>query len=122
MVQSLDELDIESITPLTPEIISRQATQNIGTIGHVAHGKSTLVKAISGVNVSINYFWFSLLFFYRLSDTPRKRSVTLLLNLGMLTPSSTSALNVQHQNATNHMAPRQRMLRNANIAMLLCSS
>src|SRR5205085_6510426 len=33
----------------TPEIISRQATINIGTIGHVAHGKSTVVKAISGV-------------------------------------------------------------------------
>lgn len=27
----------------------RQATINIGTIGHVAHGKSTVVKAISGV-------------------------------------------------------------------------
>jgi len=40
------------MTPLTPEIISRQATINIGTIGHVAHGKSTLVRAISGVNVS----------------------------------------------------------------------
>ena len=50
--QSLDNLDIEKVTPLTPEIISRQATQNIGTIGHVAHGKSTLVKAISGQNVS----------------------------------------------------------------------
>lgn len=58
MVQSLDDLDIEAITPLTPEIISRQATQNIGTIGHVAHGKSTLVKAISGVNVSIIIFRF----------------------------------------------------------------
>ena len=34
---------------LSPEIISRQATINIGTIGHVAHGKSTVVKAISGV-------------------------------------------------------------------------
>ena len=31
------------------EQISRQATINIGTIGHVAHGKSTVVKAISGV-------------------------------------------------------------------------
>lgn len=30
---------------------SRQATINIGTIGHVAHGKSTVVRAISGVNV-----------------------------------------------------------------------
>jgi translation initiation factor 2 subunit 3 len=29
--------------------ISRQATMNIGTIGHVAHGKSTVVKALSGV-------------------------------------------------------------------------
>ena len=26
---------------------------NIGTIGHVAHGKSTLVRAVSGTNVSI---------------------------------------------------------------------
>ena len=31
--------------------ISRQATINVGTIGHVAHGKSTVVKAISGVHV-----------------------------------------------------------------------
>lgn len=42
-------LNIPSLTPLSPEIISRQATINIGTIGHVAHGKSTVVKAISGV-------------------------------------------------------------------------
>ncbi|KAI9683352.1 MAG: eukaryotic translation initiation factor 2 subunit gamma [Trizodia sp. TS-e1964] len=42
-------LDIDTLTPLSPEIISRQATINIGTIGHVAHGKSTVVKAISGV-------------------------------------------------------------------------
>lgn len=38
------------MTPLSPEVISRQATINIGTIGHVAHGKSTLVKSISGVH------------------------------------------------------------------------
>ncbi|OLL24605.1 Eukaryotic translation initiation factor 2 subunit gamma [Neolecta irregularis DAH-3] len=37
------------LNPLSPEVISRQATINIGTIGHVAHGKSTVVKAISGV-------------------------------------------------------------------------
>lgn len=43
------DLDLASLTPLTPEIIARQATINIGTIGHVAHGKSTVVKAISGV-------------------------------------------------------------------------
>ncbi len=44
-----EDLDVKSLTPLTPEIIARQATINIGTIGHVAHGKSTVVKAISGV-------------------------------------------------------------------------
>jgi len=32
-------LDISALTPLSPEIIARQATINIGTIGHVAHGK-----------------------------------------------------------------------------------
>lgn len=48
-VQDLSTLDPSRLTALTPEVISRQATINIGTIGHVAHGKSTLVKAISGV-------------------------------------------------------------------------
>ncbi len=31
------------------EVMSRQATINVGTIGHVAHGKSTVVKALTGV-------------------------------------------------------------------------
>lgn len=44
-----EDLDVALLTPLSPEIIARQATINIGTIGHVAHGKSTVVKAISGV-------------------------------------------------------------------------
>ena len=35
---------------LMPEIMQNQATVNIGIIGHVAHGKSTFVKALSGVN------------------------------------------------------------------------
>lgn len=48
--QDLSKLDVTKLTPLTPEVISRQATINIGTIGHVAHGKSTVVKAISGVH------------------------------------------------------------------------
>ena len=43
------DLELSKLTPLSPEIIARQATINIGTIGHVAHGKSTVVKAISGV-------------------------------------------------------------------------
>ena len=48
-VQDLSTLDVSKLTPLSPEVISRQATVNIGTIGHVAHGKSTVVRAISGV-------------------------------------------------------------------------
>ena len=51
-LQSLDNFDPALLTPLNPEVISRQATINIGTIGHVAHGKSTLVRAVSGTNVS----------------------------------------------------------------------
>lgn len=47
--QDLATLDPSTLTPLSPDVISRQATINIGTIGHVAHGKSTVVKAISGV-------------------------------------------------------------------------
>ncbi|XP_077743549.1 eukaryotic translation initiation factor 2 subunit 3 isoform X5 [Canis aureus] len=48
--QDLATLDVTKLTPLSHEVISRQATINIGTIGHVAHGKSTVVKAISGVH------------------------------------------------------------------------
>ncbi|XP_035205483.1 eukaryotic translation initiation factor 2 subunit 3-like isoform X2 [Stegodyphus dumicola] len=49
--QDLSKLDVSQLSPLTDEVISRQATINIGTIGHVAHGKSTVVKAISGVQI-----------------------------------------------------------------------
>ncbi|KAI7937968.1 hypothetical protein MJO28_014888, partial [Puccinia striiformis f. sp. tritici] len=44
------KLDTSQLNPLSPQVISKQATINIGTIGHVAHGKSTVVKAISGVH------------------------------------------------------------------------
>ncbi|EFO90684.1 hypothetical protein CRE_08117 [Caenorhabditis remanei] len=48
--QDLEKIGVDNLNPLTDEVISRQATINIGTIGHVAHGKSTLVKAFSGVH------------------------------------------------------------------------
>lgn len=41
---------IATATPTTTSVISRQATINIGTIGHVSHGKTTVVRAISGVD------------------------------------------------------------------------
>ncbi|KAJ6172008.1 hypothetical protein N7470_001075 [Penicillium chermesinum] len=37
-------VDLSKLTPLSPEIIARQATINIGTIGHVAHGKIQTVR------------------------------------------------------------------------------
>ena len=46
---SEEEIDVSKLSPLSPEIITNQSTINIGTIGHVAHGKSTVVRAISGV-------------------------------------------------------------------------
>lgn len=58
VIQNLETLDPSTLTPLTPEVISRQATINIGTIGHVAHGKSTVVKAISGVQVRFDSIRF----------------------------------------------------------------
>uniref|UniRef100_A0A2K5J0X1 protein-synthesizing GTPase n=1 Tax=Colobus angolensis palliatus TaxID=336983 RepID=A0A2K5J0X1_COLAP len=47
--QILATLGVTKLMPLSHEVISRQATINIGTIYHIAHEKSTLVKAISGV-------------------------------------------------------------------------
>ena len=47
--QSIENLDVTKLTPLSIEVMSRQATINVGTIGHVAHGKSTVVKALTGV-------------------------------------------------------------------------
>jgi len=49
-LQDLEKLDVSKLTPLSPEVISRQATMNVGTIGHVAHGKSTIVKGMSGIH------------------------------------------------------------------------
>ena len=98
------------MTPLTQEIISRQATINIGTIGHVAHGKSTLVRAISGVNVS-PYKFRNISF--RLCVTIRSDSETSLSSLVMLTPSCISVLSARHLNATSHSAQRRKMHRTA---------
>lgn len=35
--------------PLHPEILENQATINLGTLGHVSHGKSTLVECLTGI-------------------------------------------------------------------------
>jgi len=49
-IQDLSKIEVPKLNPLTPEIISRQATMNVGTIGHVAHGKSTVVRSLSGIH------------------------------------------------------------------------
>ena len=47
---SQQKISIDELSELSPEVISRQATINIGTIGHVAHGKSSLTKALTGID------------------------------------------------------------------------
>ncbi|KAG8182076.1 hypothetical protein JTE90_008611 [Oedothorax gibbosus] len=39
----------EDLSADAPGVMSRQATLNVGCVGHVAHGKSTVVRALSGV-------------------------------------------------------------------------
>lgn len=51
-IQDFKALDIDKIAADTLQVMSRQATINIGTIGHVAHGKSTVVMAMSGVKTT----------------------------------------------------------------------
>lgn len=46
--QDASKIDLTTLSPLSPDVMSRQATINIGTIGHVAHGKTTVVMSISG--------------------------------------------------------------------------
>ena len=47
--QDFSKINLDDLSVDTFEVMSRQATINVGTIGHVAHGKSTVVKALSGV-------------------------------------------------------------------------
>lgn len=86
--QDLKNLDVSTLTPLSPQVISRQATINIGTIGHVAHGKSTVVRAISGVktirfktemvrNITIKLGYANAkIFFNKHPNCPRPQSYT----------------------------------------------
>lgn len=43
-----------ALDELVKELIELQPTLNIGTIGHVAHGKSTVVRQISGVKTGVH--------------------------------------------------------------------
>ncbi|KAH8110792.1 translation initiation factor eIF2 gamma subunit [Phellopilus nigrolimitatus] len=45
------EIDPTKLSPLSPEVISKQAIINFGMIGLVVHRKSAVVKAISGVMI-----------------------------------------------------------------------
>nr|CAD7426987.1 unnamed protein product [Timema monikensis] len=78
--------DVTKLTALSPEVISRQATINIGTIGHVAHGKSTVVKAISGVqtvrfknelerNITIKLGECKLVLIFKTNNVKKRKSI-----------------------------------------------
>ena len=51
-MQSFEMLNNTNLSLLIKEIMSRQATMNIGIIGNVSHGKSTLVNAITGIQTT----------------------------------------------------------------------
>jgi len=50
----------------SPEIIEKQATINIGTLGHVGHGKTTLVRGITTIDTLRH-------------DSEKKRNITIKL-------------------------------------------
>ena len=104
------------MTPLTPEVISRQATINIGTIGHVAHGKSTVVKSLSGVltvrfknekerNITIKLGYAN----------AKVESVTFLriretILLSVVRSLSVTMTNVHDQNAIVQLVPTKKIV------------
>lgn len=44
-----NKINVEKLSPTSYEIMKNQATINIGTIGHVAHGKTTVVRSLTGI-------------------------------------------------------------------------
>ncbi|KAH8100730.1 hypothetical protein DFH11DRAFT_1736925 [Phellopilus nigrolimitatus] len=44
-------IDPTKLSPLSPEVFSKQCGETAGTIGHVVHRKSAVLKAISGVMI-----------------------------------------------------------------------
>ena len=105
--QTLDDFDPNKVSPLNPEIISRQATINIGTIGHVAHGKSTLVRAVSGTNVSYSTHFNNSA---RPFVTSVRSSETLRSNSVMLMPNCSDVQLAQHQSASSLLVRRVPMM------------
>jgi len=76
--------------PLHPEIFENQATINLGTLGHVSHGKSTLVECLTGIKPlkqSVRNFPFHLISRPNLSEA-------LPSDWAMQTLKCTSATNV----------------------------
>lgn len=91
---------LPKMNPHSPEIMDNQATINIGTLGHVGHGKTTLVEAITGTLPSCKSR-FSLLMqaFVRFVTTMRKNAI-LPFALAMLTLSSFVAKTALNQIAS----------------------
>ena len=124
--QTLDNFEVSRVTPLNPEIISRQATINIGTIGHVAHGKSTLVRSVSGTNVSLITKKKACLTYsmnVRLCVFSARNFVTLQSSSATPTPSSTNVALVSLPTVSSLSTPRsQTILTVSHVKPLLSSS
>eukprot|EP01118_Nematostelium_gracile_P010459 TRINITY_DN3601_c0_g1_i2.p1 TRINITY_DN3601_c0_g1~~TRINITY_DN3601_c0_g1_i2.p1 ORF type:complete len:429 (+),score=105.05 TRINITY_DN3601_c0_g1_i2:116-1402(+) len=48
-ITSIGPMIPKDLHPLDERIIKNQATQNLGTLGHVSHGKTTLVEGMTGI-------------------------------------------------------------------------
>mmetsp|Transcript_26250 Transcript_26250/g.65639 ORF Transcript_26250/g.65639 Transcript_26250/m.65639 type:complete len:422 (+) Transcript_26250:2-1267(+) len=90
--QDLATLDPTQLTPLSPQIISRQATINIGTIGHVDHGKTTLTAAITKVLSETGGAKFTAYDQIDRAPEERKRGITI------------STAHVEYETAKRHYA------------------
>ncbi|KAL1804615.1 hypothetical protein ACET3Z_027683 [Daucus carota] len=97
MEQDLSNLDVITLHPLSPEVISRQATINIGTTTHLAHGKSTAVKAISGVQTICFKNEF-------------ERNITIKLGYANAKYINVKMTDVLDQCVTRHMEVENKML------------
>ena len=83
----------------------------------MAHGKSTLVRAVSGINVSNLIFNFK---YFRLSAIKKKKFVISQLNWVTPMPNFLNVLFVRLPNAFNHMDQRKKIMQNVNTAILNC--
>jgi len=85
----LRDAEPKTLDPDDPRIKENQATLNIGTIGHVAHGKSTIVRSISDVQ-TVRF------------KNERERNITI--KLGYANAKIYKCQNPKHEAPSNYLS------------------